>query len=203
MEALFAEANAYSTDLSAAIELVTNSSLYDDDEASREAILDQIVAGRNVVAKYLPEINAALNAEYKAAMETVGKDAVKALNDNFYGAFAEGGAFVAYADYYDALLEEYEAMIFDEDDVEDMIKDDSSDGDAADDETSENDSEFKIDNNKIVLVAYGKVDGQGNETPTKAFILNYNTFTVRVEYNDTIYTIESGGYVVIDGAKIN
>ncbi len=203
VEALFADASSFTTDLEAAVELVTNTSLYDEDEASREDILDQIVAGRNTVTKYLPEINAALEADSKTAMETVGENAVKALADNFYGAFEEGGAFVAYADYYEALLEEYGAMIFDAEDVEDMIVDNGTEGDDVEETEDDDDSFFKVDNSKIVLVVYGETDGKGNDTPSKAFILNYNTFAVRVDYDGITYTIDSGDYVVIDGSKIN
>ena len=202
-EALSKKANALSSDLDTAIELVTNTSLYDDDEAIREQILDQILAGRNTVVKYLPEINAALSEENKTAMATVGENAIKALKDNFYGAFEENGKFVSYANCYEELLEEYEALIFDADDVKDMIKVETDEENSSEDAESNLGSSFVVNNDKIVLVVYGETDGKGNDTASKAFILNYNSFAVRVDYNGITYTVPSGDYVVINGAKIN
>jgi len=61
------------------------------------------------------------------------------------------------------------------------------------------DNSYIIDNNKIVLVVYGDRNETTHEkTMTKGFILNYNNFAVRVTYNNVTYTVESGGYVVID-----
>ena len=49
-----------------------------------------------------------------------------------------------------------------------------------------------FDNNRIVAVTYG----EGNEA-YKTFILNYNSYSVRVNYNGEVYTIESGEYIVV------
>ena len=53
----------------------------------------------------------------------------------------------------------------------------------------------KVDNNRIVAVTYGKGD-----VAYKTFILNYNSFAVRVVYNGTVYTIGSGDYIVINAS---
>ena len=66
---------------------------------------------------------------------------------------------------------------------------------------SDEDSFYRIDNRKIVLVSYGETNGQGKDTVTKSFILNYNTFAVRVEYDGIGYTIPSGDYIVINSVK--
>ncbi|MBR5119915.1 MAG: hypothetical protein IKV02_02855, partial [Clostridia bacterium] len=62
-------------------------------------------------------------------------------------------------------------------------------------------------NNRIVVVTYGDRDANTFEkTAYKSIILNYNSYDVRVVYENplvdgdepTLYTIPSGGYVVIE-----
>ena len=54
-------------------------------------------------------------------------------------------------------------------------------------------------NNRVVAVTYGDRDANTFEkTPYKTIILNYNSYAVRVTYNGTLYTVPSGGYVVIN-----
>ena len=55
-----------------------------------------------------------------------------------------------------------------------------------------------VDNKRIVAVTYGT----GNAA-YKTFILNYNSYSVRVVYNGTVYTIASGDYVVIEYSNAN
>ena len=56
-----------------------------------------------------------------------------------------------------------------------------------------------VNNNRIVVVTYGDRDSETFEkTPFKSIILNYNSYAVRVTYNGTLYTVPSGGYVVIN-----
>ena len=53
-------------------------------------------------------------------------------------------------------------------------------------------------NNHVVAVTYGDRNADTFEkTPYKTIILNYNSYAVRVTYNGTLYTVPSGGYVVI------
>ncbi|MBQ4273464.1 MAG: hypothetical protein IJB94_00645, partial [Clostridia bacterium] len=53
-------------------------------------------------------------------------------------------------------------------------------------------------NNRVVAVTYGDRNAETFEkTPYKTIILNYNSYAVRVTYNGTLYTVPSGGYVVI------
>ena len=86
-------------------------------------------------------------------------------------------------------------------------------GGELDDETQEEEGgeddekvydKYRVDNNQIVVVTYGDRDETTHEkTAYKSFILNYNNFSVIVDYEDPItgeiitYTIPSGGYVVI------
>lgn len=53
-------------------------------------------------------------------------------------------------------------------------------------------------NNRVVAVTYGDRNAETFEkTAYKTIILNYNSYAVRVTYNGTLYTVPSGGYVVI------
>ena len=63
-----------------------------------------------------------------------------------------------------------------------------------------------VNNNRVVVVTYGDRDANTFEkTAYKSIILNYNSYAVRVSYKnplvendeETLYTIPSGGYVVI------
>ena len=70
----------------------------------------------------------------------------------------------------------------------------------SDEETEGEEDDFGfVNNNHIVVVTYGDRDSNTFEkTPYKSIILNYNSYAVRVTYNDTLYTVPSGGYVVIN-----
>ena len=68
-----------------------------------------------------------------------------------------------------------------------------------DEETEEETTTNLVNNNHIVVVTYGDRNSETFEkTPYKSIILNYNSYAVRVTYNGTLYTVPSGGYVVID-----
>ena len=65
---------------------------------------------------------------------------------------------------------------------------------------------YFVDNKQIVVVSYGDrelVNGTYVKTVTKTFILNYNNFAVRVEYDGSTYTIPRGGYIVLDYDQTN
>ena len=59
-------------------------------------------------------------------------------------------------------------------------------------------NKYVVDNNLIVAVTYGTRDDNGVKTAYKSFILNYNNYAVTVTRNGVVYTIASGGYVVIE-----
>lgn len=202
-KSLYEKADRFSQELADAVQLITNTSIYDQDETTRAALLDQILEGKNIVDAILPEVQSLYNLygdRLNADLDSyVGTVAVNALHDAFYTEFEEGGAYVAYADYHEALLETYQAILFDEKDVEDMVESDSEVG--SDDATEDNteDDTYVVDNKRIVLVVYGdRNDATHEKTASVGFILNYNTFAVRVTYGNTVYTIPSGGYVVIE-----
>ncbi len=70
------------------------------------------------------------------------------------------------------------------------------------DEEKEEDGDknsYMVNNNQIVVVTYGdRDDSTFEKTPFKSIILNYNSYAVRVTYNGVLYTVPSGGYVVIN-----
>ncbi|MBQ8310706.1 MAG: hypothetical protein IJX80_06820, partial [Clostridia bacterium] len=55
---LYAEALNFSASLEEAKELITNTSIYDNDETTRELLLNQVIEGKNVVDVALPAIKA-------------------------------------------------------------------------------------------------------------------------------------------------
>ena len=68
-------------------------------------------------------------------------------------------------------------------------------GPADEEESVENaiNARYLLDDGSIVAVTYGEKD-----EPYRTFILNYNYFTISVEYNGTTYEIDRYGFAVID-----
>lgn len=66
-----------------------------------------------------------------------------------------------------------------------------------DDEEEDEASRYASDDGRIVAVTYGQKTASGTYAPYKTFILNYNNFSIQVEYNDVIYTIPAYGYVTV------
>ena len=65
--------------------------------------------------------------------------------------------------------------------------------------TDEEVNKYFVDNKQIVVVTYGDRDPDTfQKVASKAFILNYNNFAVRVDYAGSTYTIPSYGYVVLE-----
>ena len=58
-------------------------------------------------------------------------------------------------------------------------------------------SRYLSDDGRIVSVTYGTKNADGSYSAYKTFILNYNNFSVNVEYGDVTYTIPAYGYVVV------
>jgi len=58
-------------------------------------------------------------------------------------------------------------------------------------------SRYLSDDGRIVSVTYGTKNADGSYTAYKTFILNYNNFSVNVDYDDVTYTIPAYGYVVV------
>jgi hypothetical protein len=58
-------------------------------------------------------------------------------------------------------------------------------------------SKYDTAKGKLVAVTYGDQNAEGDYVAYKTFLLNYNNFSVRVEYNDVEYTIAPYGFVVV------
>ena len=71
-------------------------------------------------------------------------------------------------------------------------------GDAKVEEEEEDEtSRYLSDDGRIVSVTYGDKNADGSYSAYKTFILNYNNFSVSVEYNEVTYTIPAYGYVIV------
>jgi hypothetical protein len=72
-------------------------------------------------------------------------------------------------------------------------------GGSSDDTDEESAQAGAAVNTRIVVVTYGDRNAETFEKKAyKSIILNYNSYAVRVTYNGTLYTVPSGGYVVIN-----
>ena len=66
------------------------------------------------------------------------------------------------------------------------------------DEEDEETNRYLSDDGRIVSVTYGTPNANGTYAAYKTFILNYNNFSVNVEYDEITYTIPAYGYVVVN-----
>ncbi len=64
-------------------------------------------------------------------------------------------------------------------------------------EEEESASRYLSDDGRIVSVTYGSQNDDGTYTKYKTFVLNYNNFSVNVEYEGVTYTIPAYGYVPV------
>lgn len=85
---------------------------------------------------------------------------------------------------------------FTEKDIDDMLTTETGKTDEVVTETSK----YYTDDGRIVAVTYGSKDTSDSTTKYaayKTFLLNYNNFSVSVEYDGVTYTIPEYGYIVI------
>ncbi|MBQ9784983.1 MAG: hypothetical protein IJW29_05740 [Clostridia bacterium] len=175
-----------------AIELVENSYVYEGEEATRQMLLDQMNGYYAAALPYVAQIADAydvyaddlkMGGTAAGAFFTEATNAVKsAFVDNVYGV-ADLGALTTACGSYVFDMELLELLYGAKTDKDD---------DAVQGGGTSDSGKVVVDNNRIVAVTYGTGD-----VAYKTFILNYNSFAVRVVYNGTIYTIGSGDYVVI------
>ncbi len=83
---------------------------------------------------------------------------------------------------------------FDADDINALIAGGSGPISGTEEEEA---SRYLSDDGRIVSVTYGTKNADGSYSAYKTFILNYNNFSVNVEYEDVTYTIPAYGYVVV------
>ncbi len=70
-------------------------------------------------------------------------------------------------------------------------------GDNKNDDDEDTFSRYLSDDGRIVSVTYGQKQADGTYAKYKTFVLNYNSFSVNVEYENVTYTIPAYGYVVV------
>ena len=80
--------------------------------------------------------------------------------------------------------------------IDDLISTKGPAGGADDGEEDEA-SRYLSDDGRIVSVTYGDKKADGGYSAHKTFILNYNNFSVSVEYDGVTYTIPAYGYVIV------
>ena len=69
----------------------------------------------------------------------------------------------------------------------------SKPSDDDEEEEEEVDTKYVADSSKIVAVTYGK-----GKTAYKTFILNYNSYSIILEYNGQTYCLDAGEFLTID-----
>ncbi len=80
-----------------------------------------------------------------------------------------------------------------ESDIDEMIKTSTK----TEEEEVEDVSKYLSADGRIVSVTYGTKQSDGSYKNYKTFLLNYNNFSVSVQYDGITYTIASYGYVVV------
>ncbi len=201
LDQLKADADALNAAIPEAIALVENTDVYDEGDETHATLLAQMEAYKAEVENggYYNAIVEAYNL-YKVDLDIKADTSVftKAAAENLkiFGVEVEGG--YALTDI-EKIKEKCTDSIFTMEDLTErydaltlVIEDEESSGNV----TEEND--YLVDNNKIIAVTYGKGDDA-----YKTFILNYNSYAVRVTYKNETYTIGSGEYVIITYSDAN
>ncbi len=200
LDQLKAEADALNLAIPQAITIVENTTVYDEGDPTHATLLAQMNAYKDelVNGAYYAAVHTAYST-YKAELD------IKAETSVFQSAalenakiFGDGEDAYVITDIekikkdcaaavftMESLTERYDALtlVIEEEDTSTSDKEENS---------------YLVDNNKIVAVTYGKGDDA-----YKTFILNYNSYSVRVSYNGEIYTIGSGEYVVVTYSDSN
>ena len=207
-------------EMQAAIELVRTTSIYNDKEEVRTELLKDMEEWITSVEQYVDGIVSGC----ELYTETPGKDflnkeselyflpdIMESIDQTFNLDFGEGGQYYEYykegGKYYEDYANAADAPVdlrriqmdlksacpfF----TEEYIWAQVENSEESDDEEIDSGA---VNNNQIVVVTYGDRNSETFEkTPFKSIILNYNSYAVRVTYNGTLYTVPSGGYVVID-----
>ncbi len=213
LDQLKVEADALVGGLDAAIELIATTPAYNDKEDVREAMLTEMRQCKERAVLYMSNPNLATtnmnSIEKQYAMFAsnfvegsplhVANRAFSIVNKHTQTNFEAGGSYNKYLKYQELLLDhlEEESCIFTMEDLFAMVpSSDKKDETVTEEEITED--RYVVDNGRIVLVTYGDRNAETHQkTPYKSFILNYNTYAVRVTYEGVTYTIASGAYVVI------
>ena len=192
--------------MAAAIELVKTTEIYNNDEETRAKLVAQMEAAHTEALKYVARIQSEssyyfdpeqgydfLNPESSSYFLD---EAIKSITQAFKTNFAEGGKHAGQA-YSEQVYTDLMAActLFSKEQILAQVQVGGSD----EEEDSEDESGFgAVNNNQIAVVTYGDRDPDTfAKTPYKSIILNYNSYAVRVTYNGVLYTVPSGGYIII------
>jgi len=110
------------------------------------------------------------------------QDSFTAFSDNAYGTFEA----------VKALVKDY----ISEQDIANRITPVGSSTDTKEEEEAEGFDKYAVEEGSIVIVTYGGKNGVDADA-YKSIILNYNNFSVSIEYQGMIYTLPAYGYVVV------
>ena len=197
LQQLYDEGTAMLAQVSNSAAIIQDSDLDATVKANMIASINEYLADATALFENA-EKGAAVKLVVNDALVTVGSDkyvvdiAVNALaavkaddpteHANLLGACEDANALYTA----ERLLEEGKLT----EEKEDDDKNDTDEGTTSD--------RFVADNNRIAIVTYGDRDPETfAKVAYKSFILNYNNYSVVVEYEGVVYTIPSGGYVVI------
>ena len=195
LESQRTQANQIITDLQKAKDVVMNSNALKDENV-KEQMAYQIDAYKAEAETLLPAVTEQSEWAEKNGMlkDAILENTVKTVNE----ALTPSGQLALDPQN----VEKIRAIVKDYMLTADDIEEEASLGNETDKNTEEDtdngSTHHVVDNNQVVLVTYGDRDAATYEkTPHKSFILNYNNFAVRVTYDEKVYTIPAGGYVVI------
>ena len=227
------ETSVIEAEMAAALNLIANSPVYKDNEELRALLLADCQDRIAKVTKYINDIREGCEKYTKAG---TGEDYLNSesdlyfmkpiattINTYFEANFEEGGLYeTKYTDSYKAkynkdpkpedvavelakikkeMLSVCPIATISEEYIFAQIES------SKDSEDEEDTTIGSTNNNRIVVVTYGDRDASTFEkTAYKSIILNYNSYDVRVTYENplvegdepTLYTIPSGGYIVIE-----
>ncbi len=219
LQAIKTRAEGIREEMEEAIDLVRNTPLFNDREEVREAMLADMEVW---IEQYIGDVVSGCELYLSTpGQDFLSKDSelyfltgiMESIEQTFNTDFQEGGDLYEYykegGQYYSDYMNASDAPVdlrkiqkdlkaacpfFTEEYIWAQVEiDDSLE------EDEEKDEDFGlINNNQIVAVTYGDRDASTFEkTAYKTIILNYNSYAVRVTYNGTLYTVPSGGYIVI------
>ncbi len=177
--------------------LITACNKVDNFTKKDQELFDRVTAGQEILPSVLNDLNDSLG-KVRAFSDKL------ASGEDYSGTAFEGTGFRALAKFaYDRTIEAVSPYFTEEEIRSGAIipteeNEDTGSGAETPDQNTEDttDESLICDNGNIVAVTYGERNGN-SITAYKVFILNYNNFTVKVEYNGVTYSIPGQGYVVI------
>ena len=198
-------------DLDEALEIVNTTNLLSDE--IKQMYRDEIAEAREHLDEFKSAFGLAMimaRDEYVVSNVYYGKDsetsAVKLVTDFYAGEAVIVPDGYEHAEAVEAAIKEVKAdesklWSLGEVAVEEN-KEESKDSSATTNATTGSSiTAYTVDKNSVVAVTYGdrvKAEGQGYRTTAyKTFLLNYNSYAIRIVYEDVLYTIPANGYVAV------